>query len=380
MELDCSGPIGLVCAQYGLTRRFAMITEAKINNFKCFKELTVPELGRITLIGGRNNVGKTTLLEALFVYLDRINPRMIIRLFGWRGIPEVLLQPETVWGPVFYDQDMSQEIQISVKSDSERGVAKFTFNKQYFPPQATGVIPPEQASVKTEDRTPRMEALDIDYIDRDGRVVQRSHLYTTPQGEPALNVDFASYRPRPAVCFPSRSHIAPIQTTDAFSQVAKMGKEEEIIDILQIIEPRLKNLKVITTGGIPLVQGKLDGLTNTLPVNLMGEGMEKILSLSTSIVSGGFHYILIDEIENGLHYSVMADIWKMIGKAARQYNCQIIATTHSDECLEAAHVALTDMREDFRYVRLDRQDGLITAKVADYEMIGSAIRARMEVR
>ncbi len=357
-----------------------MITEAKITNFKCFKELTVPEMGRITLIGGRNNVGKTALLEALFLYLDRMNPHMIIRLFGWRGIPEVILQPESVWGPVFYDQNMSQAIHIFVESDLEAGSAKFVFNKQYMPPQVSGVIPPEQASVKTEDRAPRMEALDIDYTDRDGRVIQRSHLYTTPQGTPALHIDIPSSRVRPAVFIPSRSHIIPNQITDGFSQIAKSGMEEEVVDILRIVEPRLMNLKVITTGGIPLVHGKLEGLTKTLPINLMGEGIERILSIAVSIISGGYHCILLDEVENGLHHSVMTDLWKMIGKAARQYNCQILATTHSDECLEAAHEALSDMRDDFRYIRLDRQDGLITAKVADYEMIGTAIRTRMEVR
>lgn len=305
---------------------------------------------------------------------------MIIRQFGWRGIPEVFLQPESVWGPVFYDQDMSQEIQISVKGDSERGSARFVFNKQYVPPQATGVIPPEQASVKTDDRMPRMESLDIDYADRDGRVVQRSHLYTTPQGTPSLHVDFASYRPRSAVFIPSRSHITPNQITDGFSHLAKRGNEGEVISVLRVIEPRLENLKVITTGGVPLVQGKLSGLSKTLPINLMGEGIEKILSIIISIVSGNHHYILIDEIENGLHHTVLADLWKMIGKAVRQYDCQLIATTHSDECMEAAHEALPEMREDFRYIRLDRQDGNISAKVADYDMIGSAIRSRMEVR
>lgn len=357
-----------------------MITEAKITNFKCFKELTVPELGRITLIGGRNNVGKTSLLEALFLYLDRNNPMMIIRQYGWRGIPEVFLHPEFIWGPYFFDQDMSREIQISVKSDSEGGSAKFILNKQYMPPKVSGVIPPEQASIKTEDRIPRMEALDIEYIEKDGQVIQRSHLYTTPQGDPALNVEFARYRPRPAVFLASRAHIATIEISNKFSETAKSGMEEEVVNTLRIIEPRLENLKVISTGGIPLVQGKLKGLSRTLPVNLMGEGMERVLSIVASIISESAHYILIDEIESGLHHSVMTELWKIIGETAKKYNCQILATTHSDECLEAAHEALTDIREEFRYIRLDRQDGVITAKVADYEMIGAAIRARMEVR
>lgn len=70
----------------------------------------------------------------------------------------------------------------------------------------------------------------------------------------------------------------------------------------------------------------------------------------------------------------------MIGKAARQYDCQILATTHSHECLRAAYEALSDMRNDFRYIRLDRQGDKIQAKVSNYEMIGAAIQTNLEVR
>lgn len=291
-----------------------MITEAKINNFKCFKELTVPEFGQITLIGGRNNVGKTALLEALFLYLDRSNPTMIIRQYGWRGIPEILLAPEIVWGPIFFDQDMSQEIQISIKGDPDRGSAKYVVNKQYLPPQITGIVPPEQATAKTEDRSPRFEAIDIDYSNRDGQIVQRSHLYTTPQGETALHVDFASFRPRPAQFIPSREHLNPTNTVDRFSRADQIGKDEEITDALRRIEPRLEKLKVNAIGGKSILHGKLSGLIKTLPINLMGEGVEKVLSIIATVVSGNIHYLLIDEIENGLHYSVMTDIlendWK----------------------------------------------------------------------
>ncbi len=63
-----------------------MITDVLIRNFKCFNHLTIPDLGRITLIAGKNNVGKTALLEALFLLLDRQRPDMILRQYGWRGI------------------------------------------------------------------------------------------------------------------------------------------------------------------------------------------------------------------------------------------------------------------------------------------------------
>ncbi|MHC4603900.1 MAG: AAA family ATPase, partial [Planctomycetota bacterium] len=114
--------------------------------------------------------------------------------------------------------------------------------------------------------------------------------------------------------------------------------------------------------------------------NFMGEGMEKLLSLIVAIAHSPNRIILLDEIENGLHYSIIPKIWEAIGKALRKYNCQLITTTHSRECLEAAHEGLSEMPEDFRYIRLHRKDDEISAKLSNYEMIGTAIRTNLEVR
>jgi hypothetical protein len=305
---------------------------------------------------------------------------MIIRQYGWRGIPDVWLQPEIVWGPIFNSLDMSKEIVISVKSDSERGNLSISFNPNYIPPQQKSVIPPDQARISTEDRPAQLSSLDFDYADRDGRTIQKSHLFTTPQGEHILHIDSVSSHPRTAIYFPSREHSGMTQTADYFSRVAEMGREREVVGPLSILDPRLEILKVIAIGGRPQVHGQLKGFGKTLPINLMGEGFEKLLAIFAAIVSGNFHYVFVDEIENGLHHSAMVDIWQSLRMAVGKYDCQLFATTHSYECLQAAHEALSDIRNDFRYIRLDRQDGNISAKVADYDMIGSAIRSRMEVR
>ena len=45
-----------------------MLSSLKIRNFRTFSHLFIERLGRVNLILGKNNVGKTTLLEALFIY------------------------------------------------------------------------------------------------------------------------------------------------------------------------------------------------------------------------------------------------------------------------------------------------------------------------
>ncbi len=113
----------------------------------------------------------------------------------------------------------------------------------------------------------------------------------------------------------------------------------------------------------------------------MGDGISRLLSIILAIATTKDGVVLIDECENGLHHSVMPRIWKAIGQAAREYNCQVICTTHSYECLAAAQEGLSgDLAEDFSYIRIDRDDGNCTAKHFDHEMLTMAVKNNMEVR
>ncbi len=47
-----------------------MIQSLKIRNFKNLSGLNIPKLSRINLISGKNNVGKSSLLEAISMYVD----------------------------------------------------------------------------------------------------------------------------------------------------------------------------------------------------------------------------------------------------------------------------------------------------------------------
>ncbi len=90
-----------------------MIKNLQIKNFKGISELNINNLSRVNLIGGSNNVGKTSLLEALFLFHDRVNPHMFLRLHGFRGVQSVELTPESMWAPMFSTFDMKSDIEIS---------------------------------------------------------------------------------------------------------------------------------------------------------------------------------------------------------------------------------------------------------------------------
>jgi len=355
-----------------------MITDVLIRNFKCFKSLTVPELGRITLISGRNNVGKTALLEALFLFLDHRNPGMALTQYGRRGVETISGTLEAIWNPMFCDPD--KEILISLAINGSHKQTKFKFNREFLPPSPT-TVQPEERQIPTDEEHTTL-AVDIEFSGKSSEKYIL-HNFLDPNNNRLTIVSKKSPSKislPPASFLASKKHNPTNEIAKQFSNLAQKDRENEAVDFLKIIEDRLKKLKIITEGQNSSVHGKLRGEPSTRIINFMGEGMEKLLSLIVAIAHSPKRIILLDEIENGLHYSILPKIWEALGKALRKYDCQLITTTHSYECLQAAHEGLSEMPEDFRYIRLHRKGDEISAKLSNYDMIGTAIKTELEVR
>ena len=118
-----------------------------------------------------------------------------------------------------------------------------------------------------------------------------------------------------------------------------------------------------------------------IPVQLMGDGISRILSLALAIASNPSGIVLVDEIENGIHHSVMEKVWKALGAFALSYDVQIFATTHSYECIGAAYRAFEyDDEDELRLFRIEK-DGQSKYKAVkfDRERLKSVLEFNMEV-
>lgn len=123
------------------------------------------------------------------------------------------------------------------------------------------------------------------------------------------------------------------------------------------------------------------GIGQRIPLPQMGEGMVHFFSVISEIVYAAGGVVLIDEVETGLHYSTMVQVWKAIAEAAQNSNTQIFATTHSFECISAAHKAFAERdKYDLRLHRLDRVNEEIKAFTYDKEMLEAALLTDLEVR
>jgi hypothetical protein len=186
--------------------------------------------------------------------------------------------------------------------------------------------------------------------------------------------------PFPAFFLAARARIPLSEDAERFGKLEISGQQDMLLKALQVVEPRLSRLAVVVTGGTPMIHGdiKLDRL---VPLSLMGEGMVRLASLVLAIGNAQKGVVLVDEIENGLHHSILPKVWLVISEAARQFNTQVFATTHSMECIAAAHRAFSESKGyDFHLHRLERREGTIRAITYDQETLSAAIDTGLEVR
>lgn len=232
--------------------------------------------------------------------------------------------------------------------------------------------------IRTDQKPEPSYALDIVY-DSKRMKNQTAHLLMGLDGL-GIHVDKVLMKQRRASFLGARVPINPSEDAQKFGQLDIIGKQEKIVDFLRIIEPDLKSLSSVAMGDSSLIHGDI-GLSRKIPVAYMGDGVARLLSVILAIASSQNGTVFIDECENGIYYSAMPKVWEAIAKAAREYDCQIIGTTHSYECLEAAHNGLKgDLAPDFSYIRLDRTENRTTAKSFDHELLKVAIETNMEVR
>ncbi|MBC7098496.1 AAA family ATPase [Candidatus Bipolaricaulota bacterium] len=361
-----------------------MYKSFEVRNFRCFRELTIDNLDRVNLIAGMNNVGKTALLEALFLHCGAYNPELALRINGFRGIEEFRIEltpwAETPWDSLFFDFDVSKEVKLVSNSRASNQrilqlrtirqleeLAKISRSIRHIPSNKAETTPLSSGSA---------QVLELKYKEagREGKYF----LIFDPKGPRTEPIPPPP--PFPAIFLAARVRVPLATDAQRFGKLEIERRHSVVLDALQVIEPRLRDLAVVVTSSGPMIHGDI-GLGKLIPLPFLGDGMNRLASLVLAIGNAPNGIVLVDEIENGLHYSVLPKVWKVIGEVARKFNVQIFATTHSLECVTAAHEAFSDSkRYDFRLHRLERVDETIHVVTYDQETLEAAIETGLEVR
>ncbi len=169
-----------------------------------------------------------------------------------------------------------------------------------------------------------------------------------------------------------------------WDKVSLTDLEEKVIDALKIISPNILKLNFVgnssgTNSRVPLV--RISSSENPVPLRSLGEGMSRLLGMALALANCEDGMLFIDEIEIGLHYSVLPDVWKLIFKTAKDLNVQVFATTHSKDCIEAfTQAAIDDEESDGMLIRLENKDGTIKAVNFNEDELQTVEQRNIEVR
>ena len=151
---------------------------------------------------------------------------------------------------------------------------------------------------------------------------------------------------------------------------------------INLLLPKIKDLEILTdrTGESYLSAMTSDGMQ--LPLHDLGGGVVRLYRLLLSFFTCRDGILLTDEIENGIHHSVLREVWVRARQWMQEWNVQLVATTHSAECIEAAVESYSDTPEDLSIHKLFINEKTENVETATFtgETIEGARDLDLEVR
>jgi len=328
-----------------------MLSCIHIQNFRSFRDTEIGPFKRINLITGLNNAGKTGLLEAIFLALQdqpnppdkRLNPANLPNLF--RVFSQQADLNETFWPWLFRDRNPAEDIDIVASDETGR----------------------EARLVLTRRQTHLQK-----------RHVGLQHVWDLGPFQVFHPKSAQTLSLRPAVF---ASHPSdPVQDAIDYNRVVLKRAKQRVEDLLRHVDGRLLAIEALQTGQRPLIYADV-GLPEMIPIAHLGEGFCRLLDIYSELLAGEAKVLLIDEIENGVHHTVMPIIWKGLFDAAEELDVQIFATTHSAECIAAADEAARQNEPyDLSLIRLDRVKGETQVTIVDEEGLATAKEFNWELR
>ncbi|MEJ2704771.1 MAG: AAA family ATPase [Sedimentisphaerales bacterium] len=351
-----------------------MFESIRVRNLRAVSELVVQNLGRINLFVGQNNCGKTTLLEALFFLIGATNPKLPINANIFRGLG--FLRSEW-WDTFFHNLDSKSHIVVSGMVSGTGEERELVIQPIIENVMTTESVSPDMVSVnlnggdsKSASMTYGLELLYTSSLDpthkTESRVVLKNdQLLTEGTKESSIRGVFVG----PSTRFDWKPR---------FSSIQRKKKINELISSLKEIDPTIIDIRLNDVGVLEVDMG----LPSLVPVNLLGGGMANFLSVALAMLDTSDGIVLIDEIENGLHYSVLNKLWQGVFSWSNESNVQVFATTHSNECIRAFSntVEASLFEPQARLFRIERKDEDFRAVEYSRENLAQSLDSSWEVR
>lgn len=366
-----------------------LLSSFEVHSFRVFHHLKIKRLGRVNLITGKNNIGKSCLLEALCLYATRGSLLTMRQLLESR------------------DEIAHTAAQESLKSKSW-SVRNLLWERKNLEDQPD---PVQIGPVGSSEQTLRIEI--VWYKEQQDSSGQRQWVLTDEQADSIASVPGVRilWHDQPILRYPFEIDLPEIRQLSLpkkfkelelphtfvpangltrgtiaqwWDKIALTVLEQDVVAALKIIAPGVERVNLVgrSTGDgkrIPLV--KMDTTPEPLPLRSLGDGMNRLFGIALALVNAKEGILLIDEIDSGLHYSVQPDLWRLVFAVAERLNIQVFATTHSWDCISAfQQAAAQHTTSPGMLIRLSEKNGDIVSTVFDEQRLAVATREQIEVR
>ena len=330
--------------------------------------LSLPRLSRANLVTGVNGVGKTALIEAIWLFLGRHSPSLM-----WNA--NVQRSGNPVVNPVTTLSDGVLELRGTENDVPHR--LRCTFEP------VSGMVRP--AIVETgEENGPQLPVIGRILTFLDGEAAQGSTggMHLTAKGI-VVHENPAAPGIISAVIESTKFQLeTPDEYLRRYSEMVRAGAKPELTKAINLTLPRVEGVEILAddAGASYLSTTTTDG--RQLPIHDLGGGAVRLFRLLLGFFAARQGVLLMDEIENGIHYSAFAKVWGHVRQWMDTWNVQVVATTHSAECIDAAIAAFACAPEDLSIHTLFRNDSTEGVEAATFsgEALEGARNLNLEVR
>jgi len=380
-----------------------MLETVKIEGFRCFRTFELKKLGRLNLLVGKNNSGKTSILEAIQILCSRTNLEPLAQVMSDRG--EYFISEEQGGGRefdvrhLFNGHEIEPDMQFAIAGKNGEKQEKITVSisptKNEKNIARKGEIPVQdnqkidivfdrnfddklQLNVNWKDGSQK-EGINGILLSRNGGVLEDYIRRSTAIGLPKPS----SIKTQ----FVTSSSLSSTEMLELFDRILLTPEENIITESLKIIEPNLERIAPLSSQKFRNLESRegfvvrLSDSNQRVPIGSFGEGTWRMLGLALATTCAENGVLFVDEIDTGLHFTVMSKMWKLVWETAKRLNVQVFATTHNSDCwksLASLYHQEESLRDEITIHRIEK--GRESSVVFDAREIAVAAEEEIEVR
>ena len=356
-----------------------MLKVLNLRQYRGFESYRLTDLARVNLVVGKNNSGKTSVLEAVELLLSGGSPSAMVESAQRRGEFSIGARYALALSHVFHGHRCTPGVSFKISgSSSPQSLIGQILSLEEIPEEAERwEIMAKRHLRHDRDEEPTAAfglrlALDKQQpivlpITENGSLIPRYWPRSRSNGDSHRAVSFLNLG------------LSSMQS--AWNAAVEKKREEEIVEAMRILMPEIDSIQFLAGDWSKNILIGQKDVQLRLPIGSYGDGMRRLLAISLSLVGTKDGCLLIDEIDTGLHWTVMKDMWELVVKAAGLSNVQVFATTHSYDCIRGLGALIKSQPDLSEFVAIQKvHQSLEQAVCIPGEDIPTVVEQDIEVR